>query len=60
VNAPGATAETDAWLVGPSIKLKAGATELHVFDIARVEDGPVATWRADVALPAGFHGAWAG
>ncbi len=57
---PGATAETDAWLVGPSINLKAGATELHVFDIARVEDGPVATWRADVALPAGFHGAWAG
>jgi carotenoid cleavage dioxygenase-like enzyme len=23
-----------------------------------VEDGPVATWRADVALPAAFHGNW--
>ncbi|NBB63499.1 carotenoid oxygenase [Pseudomonas sp. ODNR1LW] len=55
---PGATAETDAWLVGPSVNLKAGRTELHVFDAARVEEGPVATWQADTALPAGFHGAW--
>lgn len=57
---PGTTAERDAWLVGPSINLKTGVTELHVFDVARVEDGPVATWAADVALPAGFHGAWRG
>ncbi|MBA4807208.1 carotenoid oxygenase family protein [Brevundimonas sp.] len=57
---PGATAESDAWLVGPSINLQAGRTELHVFDVARIEDGPVATWQADLALPAGFHGAWAG
>ena len=33
-------------------------TELHVLDVARIEDGPVATWRADVALPAAFHGMW--
>ena len=57
---PGATAERDAWLVGPSVNLKDGRTELHVFDVARIEDGPVATWQADVALPAGFHGVWAG
>lgn len=57
---PGATAERDAWLVGPSINLKTGVTELHAFDVARIEDGPVATWAADVALPAGFHGAWRG
>ena len=57
---PGTTAERDAWLVGPSINLKTGVTELHVFDVARVEDGPVASWAADVALPAGFHGAWRG
>lgn len=56
----GATAEADAWLVGPSINLKAGVTELHVLDLARIEDGPVATWRADVALPAAFHGSWKG
>ncbi|OYX29100.1 MAG: carotenoid oxygenase [Caulobacterales bacterium 32-69-10] len=57
---PGATAETDAWLVGPSVNLAAGRTELHVFDAAHVEDGPVTTWQADTALPAGFHGTWVG
>jgi carotenoid cleavage dioxygenase-like enzyme len=57
---PGTTAERDAWLVAPSINLTEGVTELHVFDVGAVENGPVATWRADVALPAGFHGAWRG
>ncbi len=57
---PGQGGEADAWLVGPAINLAEGVTELHVFDAARVSDGPVASWRADVALPAGFHGAWAG
>ena len=52
--------ERDAWLVAPSINLREGVTELHAFDAVRVSDGPVATWRADVALPAGFHGIWAG
>jgi len=52
--------ETDAWLIAPSINLREGVTELHAFDAARVADGPVASWRADVALPAGFHGVWAG
>lgn len=56
---PGRTGETEAWLVAPSINLPEGVTELHVFEAARVADGPVATWRADVALPAGFHGVWA-
>jgi carotenoid cleavage dioxygenase-like enzyme len=54
----GSSAEDQAWLVGPAIDLKAGVTELHVFDMAHVEDGPVATWAADVALPAAFHGRW--
>lgn len=57
---PGGGGERDAWLVGPSINLREGRTELHVFDIARVADGPVVSWRADLALPAGFHGAWVG
>jgi carotenoid cleavage dioxygenase-like enzyme len=56
---PGMSGETDAWLVGPAINLREGVTELHVLDMARVEDGPVCTWRADVALPAAFHGNWA-
>ena len=47
-----------SWLVGTSINLKARATELHVFDAARVAAGPVCIWRADVALPVGFHGSF--
>ena len=57
---PGRTGEAEAWLVAPSINLALGVTELHLFEAARVADGPVASWRADVALPAGFHGAWVG
>ena len=48
---PGARAEMDGWLVGTSVNLRARATELHVFDAGRVSDGPVVTWRADLALP---------
>jgi carotenoid cleavage dioxygenase-like enzyme len=57
---PGRMAERDAWLVVPSINLAAARTELHVLDAARISDGPVVSWRGDVALPAGFHGTWAG
>jgi carotenoid cleavage dioxygenase-like enzyme len=57
---PGSTGEEQAWLIGPTINLKAGVTELHILDMAKVEDGPVATWAADVALPASFHGRWKG
>lgn len=56
---PGRSGEGEAWLVAPSINLRRGVTELHVFEAAHVSDGPVCTWRADVALPAGFHGCWA-
>jgi len=55
---PGSSAEDQAWLIGPTINLRAGVTELHIFDMARVDDGPVATWAADIALPASFHGRW--
>lgn len=55
-NGPG---ERDGWLVGTGVNLDARATELHVFNAAHVSDGPVCTWRADVALPVGFHGAFA-
>jgi len=57
---PGARIECDAWLVCPTIDLRAGVTRLHVFDAGHVADGPVVTWAADMALPAGFHGAWKG
>ncbi len=57
---PGATAEDDAWLIGPTVNLKRGVSELHLLDLAHIEDGPVCSWRADVALPAAFHGNWVG
>ncbi|MBA4803765.1 MAG: carotenoid oxygenase family protein [Brevundimonas sp.] len=57
---PGRSGEAEAWLVAPSINLARGVTELHVFDVGDVASGPLCSWRADFALPAGFHGAWAG
>ena len=51
--------ERDGWLLGTTVNLQARATELHVFDASDVAAGPVVTWRADVALPVGFHGTFA-
>jgi len=48
------------FLVGTTVNLNAQATELHVFDAGRVAAGPVTSWRADVALPVGFHGNFVG
>ncbi len=45
-----------SWLVGTTVNLSAQATELHVIESDHVARGPVCTWRADVALPVGFHG----
>ena len=51
-----AAREGDGWLVGTTLNLAARATELHILDADRLSDGPVATWRASVPLPIGFHG----
>lgn len=53
---PGSSRELDGWLVGTTVNLDARATELHVFDALRVNQGPIAAWRAPVALPVTFHG----
>ena len=53
---PGGADELDGWLLAPSVNLTARATELHVFDARHVSDGPICTWRADVALPVSLHG----
>ena len=52
-------AEADCWLIGTAINTKLGRSEVHVFDAARVADGPVAVWQAEYAWPLGFHGTWA-
>ncbi|WP_310497624.1 carotenoid oxygenase family protein [Sandarakinorhabdus sp.] len=46
------------WLIGTTLNLDAGATELHVMDSRRVADGPVVSWRSNVAMPLSFHGNW--
>jgi len=56
---PGGSSEKDCWLIGPAINTRAGRTEVWVFDVANIEDGPVAVWQADYAWPLGFHGTWA-
>ena len=56
---PGSSAERDAWLIGPTLNVKTQATEIHVFDVADVSAGPVASWSADYSWPLGFHGTWA-
>jgi all-trans-8'-apo-beta-carotenal 15,15'-oxygenase len=48
------------WLIGTTINMAVGATELHVLDARRVADGPVVSWRASLALPHSFHGNWVG
>ncbi len=55
---PGASGELDGWLLAPSVNLAAKATELHVFDALHVANGPLCSWRAEVALPVSLHGAF--
>jgi carotenoid cleavage dioxygenase-like enzyme len=51
--------EADGWLIGCTLNLSARASELHLLRAGAVARGPVASWRADVALPIGFHGRFA-
>jgi len=53
---PGSSAEGDGWLLATSVNLDARATELHAFDARHIARGPLASWRAGVALPLTFHG----
>jgi carotenoid cleavage dioxygenase-like enzyme len=55
---PGGGGELNGWLLTSTVNLAAKATELHVFDAAHLADGPLCSWRADVALPIGLHGAF--
>ena len=50
--------ERESWLVGVTLNANESATEVHVFDAARISDGPVVTWRSRYAAPLGFHGTW--
>ena len=54
--APRGKSEGEGWLVGTTLNLKSRATELHILDAQRLASGPLATWRAAVAMPHTFHG----
>ncbi len=53
---PRGNGERDGWLIGTTLNLIRQQSELHLIDARKVKDGPVASWRASVALPIGFHG----
>lgn len=55
----GRSGEAESWLIGTVLNLKAKASEVCVFDAARVSDGPVCIWQAAYSWPLGFHGTWA-
>lgn len=52
-------AEGDGWLIGSTLNLRERSSELHILRAGNVAAGPVASWRADVALPISFHGFFA-
>ncbi len=53
---PRGQGERDGWLIGTTLNLAQRKSELHLIDARRVKDGPVASWRASLPLPLGFHG----
>ena len=55
---PGSLREKDSWLIGPVLNIARGTRELHVFDTAAIEEGPVCSWSAPYTWPLGFHGTW--
>ena len=52
---PGSRPETDGWVVGTALNYREARTELNIFDIRRLEDGPLATAALPYALPMGLH-----
>lgn len=56
---PRGAGESDGWLIGTTLNLKAGASELHILDVKRLSAGPLVSWRSELALPLGFHGTFA-
>jgi len=55
----GGTAEDDGWIVTFTIDVPRDRSECHVFDAARIADGPVARIALPVRIPSGTHACWA-
>ncbi len=59
VPTPGSEPESDGWIVGTAYDFGNLRTELNVFDVAHLEDGPIARAELPYALPFGLHGKFA-
>ena len=56
VPASNSSPESNGWVVGTAIDYRKQQTELSVFDIRSVSDGPVYSARLPYMLPLGLHG----
>ncbi|MBA3538316.1 MAG: carotenoid oxygenase family protein [Deltaproteobacteria bacterium] len=56
---PGATAEDDGWLVTFTSDVARDRSECHVFDAARIADGPIARIALPARMSSGTHACWA-
>jgi carotenoid cleavage dioxygenase len=56
---PGATAENDGWLVTFVSDVGRDRSEVHVFDAARIADGPIARLALPARICVGTHACWA-
>lgn len=53
---PGSAPEQDGWIVGTALDFGRLETQLNVFDVQRLEDGPIASASLPYTLPLGLHG----
>lgn len=56
---PGATAEDDGWLVTFVTDVPRHRSECHIFDAARISDGPIARLALPAQISSGTHACWA-
>lgn len=56
VPAPGSLPEESGWVVGTALDYRSGHSELNVFNVNAIADGPIASARLPYALPLGLHG----
>ncbi len=56
---PGGTAEDDGWIVTFVSDVARDRSECHVFDAARISDGPIARVALPARMSSGTHACWA-
>ncbi len=54
----GGTDEGDGYVIMLAYHQPTDKSELMVFQASAIDDGPVATAKVPVRIPAGFHGSW--